>query len=87
MSAFPQNSLANLEKLAATLSVPSYPIDDQTAIKMTDGTSKSSPRETGNCLLPDTDGFHELIVPDQVGIATEIQRQSTLQCFTSQSQD
>jgi dipeptidase E len=35
---FPENSLANLEKLAATISVPSYAIDDQTAIKVTDGT-------------------------------------------------
>lgn len=35
---FPENSLANLEKLAATLPVPSYAIDDQTAIKITDGT-------------------------------------------------
>ena len=35
--AFPENSLANLEKLAATLSMPSYLIDDQTAIKVTDG--------------------------------------------------
>ena len=34
---FPDNSLANLEKLAATISVPSYAIDDQTAIKVTDG--------------------------------------------------
>ena len=34
---FPENSLANLEKLAATLPVPSYVIDDQTAIKVTDG--------------------------------------------------
>ena len=33
---FPQNSLANLEKLAATIPVPSYVIDDQTAIKVTD---------------------------------------------------
>src|SRR5580692_9329100 len=29
---FPENSLANLEKLAATLPMPSYAIDDQTAI-------------------------------------------------------
>ena len=36
--AFPENSLANLEKLAATIPVPSYAIDDQTAIKVTDGT-------------------------------------------------
>ncbi len=35
---FPENSLGNLEKLAATLAVPSYAIDDQTAIKVTDGT-------------------------------------------------
>jgi dipeptidase E len=34
---FPDNSLANLEKLAATLDVPSYLIDDQTAIKVVDG--------------------------------------------------
>ncbi|QNM98199.1 Type 1 glutamine amidotransferase-like domain-containing protein [Chitinimonas koreensis] len=35
---FPDNSMANLEKLAATISVPSYAIDDQTAIKVMDGT-------------------------------------------------
>jgi dipeptidase E len=35
---FPENSLATLEKLAATLPVPSYAIDDQTAIKVTDST-------------------------------------------------
>ena len=34
---FPENSLANLEKLAANLSVPSYAIDDQTALKVFDG--------------------------------------------------
>jgi dipeptidase E len=34
---FPENSLANLEKLAATLSVPSYAIDDQSALKVVDG--------------------------------------------------
>ena len=34
---FPENSLANLEKLAAALPVPSYMIDDQTAIKVVDG--------------------------------------------------
>jgi dipeptidase E len=34
---FPNNSLANLEKLAATIPVPSYAIDDQTAIKVTNG--------------------------------------------------
>jgi dipeptidase E len=34
---FPENTLANLEKLAATIPVPSYAIDDQTAIQVTDG--------------------------------------------------
>jgi dipeptidase E len=34
---FPENTLANLENLAATIPVPSYAIDDQTAIKVTDG--------------------------------------------------
>lgn len=34
---FPKNSLANLEKLAATIPVPSYAIDDQTAIQVSDG--------------------------------------------------
>lgn len=34
---FPQNSFANLEKLAASIPVPSYLIDDQTAIKVCDG--------------------------------------------------
>jgi len=33
---FPENSSANLEKLAATIPMPSYAIDDQTAIKVTD---------------------------------------------------
>ncbi len=35
---FPENSLSNLEKLAATLSTQSYAIDDQTALKVTDNT-------------------------------------------------
>lgn len=34
---FPKNSMANMEKLAATIPVPSYAIDDQTAIKVIDG--------------------------------------------------
>ncbi|MFT3823936.1 MAG: Type 1 glutamine amidotransferase-like domain-containing protein [Chitinophagaceae bacterium] len=36
--AFPDNSLANLEKLAATIPMPSYAIDDNTAIKVIDET-------------------------------------------------
>ena len=35
---FPDNSLPNLERLAATIPEPSYLIDDQTAIKVSDGT-------------------------------------------------
>jgi dipeptidase E len=34
---FPENSLANLEQLAATIEVPSYAIDAQTAIKVNGG--------------------------------------------------
>lgn len=34
---FPENSLASIEKLAATLPMASYAIDDQTAIKVADG--------------------------------------------------
>ena len=34
----PDNSMANAEKWAAGLSVPAYAIDDQTAIRVTDGT-------------------------------------------------
>ena len=34
----PDTSLANIEKWAAGLSVPAYAIDDQTAIKVIDGT-------------------------------------------------
>ncbi|HKW04199.1 MAG TPA: Type 1 glutamine amidotransferase-like domain-containing protein [Nitrososphaerales archaeon] len=33
----PDNSMANFEKLAAKIPVPTYAIDDQTAIKVTDG--------------------------------------------------
>ena len=35
--AMPDNSLANAEKWAAGVPVPGYAIDDQTAIKVTDG--------------------------------------------------
>lgn len=35
---FPDNSMANLEKVASALRVPSYAIDDQTAIKVQDAT-------------------------------------------------
>jgi dipeptidase E len=32
---FPSNSMANIETLAATLPMPSYAIDDQTAVRVT----------------------------------------------------
>lgn len=35
--AFPENSLENLERLAQTIPVPSYAIDDNTAIQVVDG--------------------------------------------------
>jgi dipeptidase E len=34
---FPENSMASAEKWAASMPVPSYAIDDETAIKVTDG--------------------------------------------------
>jgi dipeptidase E len=34
---FPEYSLSNLERLAATIPVPTYALDDKTAIKVTDG--------------------------------------------------
>jgi dipeptidase E len=37
---FPENSLANLERVAARIPVPTYAIDDQTAIKVTNGTAE-----------------------------------------------
>ena len=42
MKEFPENSAANLEKLATTIPFPSYAIDDQTAIKVTDSTVEVS---------------------------------------------
>ena len=34
----PQNTMADAEKWAATMQIPSYAIDDQTAIKVFNGT-------------------------------------------------
>ena len=51
---FPKNSLANLEKLAATLPMPSYAIDDQTAIKVTDGTVEVISEGTWKLFTPDS---------------------------------
>ncbi|MBC9796025.1 Type 1 glutamine amidotransferase-like domain-containing protein [Sinomicrobium weinanense] len=51
---FPENTLANLEKLAATLPVPSYAIDDQTALKV-----------TGNAIEVVSEGQWKLFTPDK----------------------
>jgi len=37
LDVFPSNTLANAERWAADLGVPAYAIDDQTAIKVVDG--------------------------------------------------
>ncbi len=50
---FPANSLVNLEKLAATLSVPSYAIDDNTAIKVVDGNVEVISEGTWRLFDPD----------------------------------
>ena len=51
---FPENSLANLEKLAATIPMPSYMIDDQTALKV-----------TGNTVEVVSEGQWKLFNPDK----------------------
>lgn len=50
---FPENSMDKLEKLASMLSMPSYLIDDQTAIKV-----------TGDTVEVVTEGHWKLISPD-----------------------
>lgn len=51
---FPENSLANLEKLAATIPMPSYMIDDHTAIKVTDGAVEVVSEGHWKLFSPDT---------------------------------
>jgi dipeptidase E len=49
---FPTKPMANAEKWAATMPVPVYAMDDQTAIEvMATETSKSSPRAAGSYSL------------------------------------
>lgn len=38
LDAFPENTMADAERWAAGLGVPSYAIDEQTAVKVVDGT-------------------------------------------------
>ena len=50
----PENSLANAERWAARVAVPAYAIDDQTAIKVIDGSRRSrlrGPLETVCALM------------------------------------
>ena len=54
--AFPENSLANLEILAATLPMPSYMVDDQTAIKIVDNTVEVISEGNWKLFTPDTNG-------------------------------
>jgi len=51
----PDNSMADAEKWAAGMPVPAYAIDDQTAIKVTDGTVEVVSGGTGNCSPPRTE--------------------------------
>ena len=37
LNAFPQNTLADAERWAAAIGVPAYAIDEETAIKVVDG--------------------------------------------------
>ena len=45
----PENTMADAERWAAGIAGPAYAIDDETAIKVTDGAVESSPRGTGDC--------------------------------------
>jgi dipeptidase E len=38
LNAFPENTLADAERWALEIGVPAYAIDEQTAVKVTDGT-------------------------------------------------
>ena len=51
---FPENSLANLEKLASTLTMPSYLIDDNTAVKV-----------IGSNIEVVSEGKWKLFIPDK----------------------
>ncbi|HEX6564826.1 MAG TPA: hypothetical protein VF020_11110 [Chthoniobacterales bacterium] len=53
---FPEYSSANLEKVAATIPVPTYAIDDQTAIKVTDGTVEVVSEGHRKLFTPHPDG-------------------------------
>ena len=46
----PESSMAKVERMAAELPVPTYAIDDETALKVVDGPSRSSQKAGGEGL-------------------------------------
>ncbi|HMK99647.1 MAG TPA: Type 1 glutamine amidotransferase-like domain-containing protein [Acidimicrobiales bacterium] len=54
----PDHSMANAERWAASLPVPGYAIDDQTAIKVIDGTVEIVSEGLWRVFTPDADGPH-----------------------------
>jgi dipeptidase E len=65
----PDNSMANAEKWAAGMSMPGYAIDDQTAIKVTDGAVEGVSEGHWKLFTPRTespatgDGRFRMLVP------------------------
>lgn len=55
---FPENSLANLEKLAQSIPFPSYMIDDNTAIKVIDNKVEVISEGQWNLFIPDKTTNH-----------------------------
>jgi dipeptidase E len=51
---FPENSMANIEKLAHTIPMPSYAIDDQTAIKVVDNIVEVISEGNWKLFIPDS---------------------------------
>ena len=56
---FPENSLANLERVAARIPMPTYAIDDQTAIKVNDGTVEIVSEGHWKLFTPNTERLPE----------------------------
>ena len=52
LDAFPTNTLADAERWAADIGVPAYAIDEQTAIKVVNGTIEVVSEGTGSCSAP-----------------------------------
>jgi hypothetical protein len=52
--------MAGAEKWAASMPVPAYAIDGETAIKVTGGTVELVSEGAGSCSLPDIDGVAKI---------------------------